>query len=228
MTRGRWAVVAAVVVLLVAGGVALWRAQQEPPLCEGAREARDALLERPFAGGDARSVFVVGDSYSQGTGPDGPDGAWPARLAALARATVTVDGMSSTGYTTGGFCEGEPVTYGDRLAGDDLDGADVLVLQGSVNDGLAGDPDAVRSAAGDLLGEVDDVGRVLLVGPPDIPALEPAQLQTIDRGLADAAGEHGATYLSLLGAGIPIGDDGVHPTDAGQQRIAELVATALG
>ena len=42
MTRGRWAVVGAVVVLLVAGGVALWRAQQEPPLCEGAREARDA------------------------------------------------------------------------------------------------------------------------------------------------------------------------------------------
>lgn len=230
MTRGRW-VIAGLAALLVAGGAGgylLWQHRQETPLCAGAETGRDELLRRPYDGGGSRTVLVIGDSYTQGTGIGGPDLAWSAQLAGLAGATVTVDGMSSTGYTTAGFCSGEPFTYGDRLAEHDLADDTTLVVQGSVNDGLAGEPDDVRSRADALLDEAEGAARVVVVGPPAIPALDAAVLATIDQGLAAAAQAHDAVYLSLLGQDIPITDDGVHPTAEGQARIAGLVAGALG
>ena len=67
-----------------------------------------------------------------------------------------------------------------------------------------------------------------MVGPPTIPALDAAVLETIDRDLAAAADAHDAVYVSLLAEDIAITDDGVHPTADGQARIALLVAAALG
>ncbi len=230
MTRGRWGS-AALAVLLVAGGVGgylVWRNQPDSELCVAVRTARDDLLHRPFEGSGSRAVLVVGDSYTQGTGIGGPDRTWSAQLAGLAGATVTVDGMSSTGYTTAGFCEGAPDTYGDRLAEHDLAGDTALVLQGSVNDGLVGEPADLRSRAEAALAEADDAGLVVVVGPPAIPALDAAVLETIDQALAAAAQSYDAVYVSLLDQDIPITDDDVHPTAEGQARIALLVAAALG
>jgi lysophospholipase L1-like esterase len=229
MTRG-W-VIAALAVLLLAGagvgGYLVWQDRQDSQLCVAAQTARDDLLDRPFEGGGPRAVLVVGDSYTQGTGIGGPAGAWSAQLAGLTGATVTVDGMSSTGYTTGGFCQGDAVTYGDRLAGHDLADDTTLIVQGSVNDGLTGEPGEVRSSADAALGEAEGAARIVVVGPPTIPALEAGVLQTIDEGLAAAAQAHDAVYVSLLAQAIPITDDGVHPTAEGQARIALLVADAL-
>ncbi len=229
MTRGRW-VIAGLAVLLVAagiGGYLVWQDRQDPPLCVAAESARDELLRRPYERGNSQEILVIGDSYTQGSGIGGPDLAWSAQLAELADATVTVDGMSSTGYTTAGFCSGEPFTYGDRLAERDLGDDTTLVVQGSVNDGLAGEPADVRSRADALLDEAEVAARVVVVGPPTIPALEPAVLDTIEQGLAAAAQAHDAVYVSLLGQDIPISDDRIHPTADGQARIALLVADAL-
>lgn len=210
------------------GGYLLLRHEEEPSSCDAVEGDRDALLDRPFEGGGSRDVLVIGDSYSQGTGAGGPAGGWPATLAELAGATVTVDGVGGTGYTTAGFCPGEPITYADRLADRDVSDDTTVILQGGVNDGLAGDPGDVEARAEATLDEAEGAELVVVVGPPTIPALDAAVLGTIDQGLAAAAGARGAVYVSLLAAGIPISQDGVHPTPEGQVQIAQLVAAALG
>jgi lysophospholipase L1-like esterase len=231
MTGGRWVLAVSGVLLLVggaAGGYLLSRDQEDPDLCTSVQAARDELLDRPFEGGGEQSVLVIGDSYSQGTGVGGPAGAWPAALAELSGATVTVDGMNSTGYTTTGFCPGEPFTYAERLADHDVADYTTLVLQGSVNDGLTGEPGEVEAGAEAALEAARDAGRIVVVGPPTIPGLDAAELATIDGGLAAAAEAHDAVYVSLLAAAVPISDDLVHPTAEGQDRIALAVAGALG
>jgi len=210
------------------GGYLAWQRHQDSQLCVVAQAARDNLLRGPFEGGGSLQILVVGDSYTQGTGVGGPGGTWSAQLAGLADATVTVDGMSSTGYTTAGFCPGDPFTYGDRLAEHDVADDTTLVVQGSVNDGLTGDPADVESSSDAALDEAGDAARIVVVGPPRIPALDAAVVETIDRDLAAAADAHDAVYVSLLAEDIPITDDGVHPTADGQARIALLVAAALG
>ncbi|WP_212719153.1 hypothetical protein, partial [Blastococcus sp. CCUG 61487] len=79
----------------------------------------------------------------------------------------------------------DDVTYGERVDDDWID-ADTVVVQGGVNDVLAGRPDDVAAAAGDLLAELEDVPTVLLVGPPNLPGADPADLRTVDDALRSA------------------------------------------
>ncbi|WP_147261950.1 SGNH/GDSL hydrolase family protein [Blastococcus sp. TF02A-26] len=227
MTQRRWMVVAAAVAVLVVGIGAVFlldRPSEAEKQCDDVTQARDDLLA---AADDESAVAVIGDSYSQGTGLAGPDAAWPARLAGLIGAPVAVDGMGSTGFTTAGFCEGDDVTYGDRLA-DDLPETDVVVVQGGANDATLGDPAGVQQAATDLLADLEDVPTVVVVGPPAVPAADRAAVDTVDRGLRAATEGAGRIYVPLIDADIPLLADGIHPTEAGQARIAELIADALG
>lgn len=212
----------------VLGGCGASEDDEDSDLCVAIRAARDELLREPLGGGGSRAVLVVGDSYTQATGLGGPAHAWPATLAEPAAATVTVDGMSSTGFTTAGFCPGEPFTYADRLAGHDVADDTTVIIQGGVNDGLSGDPGELGSSADAALDEAGGAARIVVVGPPAIPALDAGVLGTIDRTLAAAAQEHDAVYVSLLAEDIPIGEDDVHPTAAGQERMAQVIAAALG
>ncbi|WP_155858779.1 SGNH/GDSL hydrolase family protein [Candidatus Blastococcus massiliensis] len=226
MSRERLWVVAGValaVVLAVAVGVVVWLGQDDTADCDAALETRARQMSEPIGG---RTVAVLGDSYTQGTGLAGPEVAWPAALEERLGAPVVIDGVGSTGFTTRGFCTGAEVTYGARLD-DDWAEAEVVVVQGGVNDALTGRPDDVAAAAEDVLGELEEVPTVVVVGPPSIPAAEAEELSTVDAALRQAAEDAGRAYVPLLGKDIPLLDDRVHPTEAGHQRIAELVAAAL-
>ncbi len=217
----------ALLVVLTAGlTVALWPDPELPDGCAEAIDTRDEQLSEPVTSGD-RTIAVLGDSYTQGPGlPGGPDDAWPAALGARLGAEVVVDGVGSTGFTTAGLCAPAEITYGQRLEADPPD-ADVVVVQGGVNDAILGRPDEVAAAAADLLGELADVPTVVVVGPTSAPAADPSKVSTVDDALRKATEDAGRVYVPLRDAGIELLDDQLHPTVPGQQRIAELVAAAI-
>lgn len=229
MTRGRlWlAAGVALAVLVAAGvGVAVWLGRDDSPSnCAPLLDAREQLMSEPFTSGD-RTIDVLGDSYTQGAGLLGPQAAWPSALAMQLEAEVAVDGVGATGFTTRGFCVDEPVAYGERVSTDPPE-ADTVVVQGGVNDALSGRPEEVAAAAEDLLDSLEDVPTVVVVGPPRIPAAEPARVEAVDAALRQATEQAGRVYVPLLDAGIELLDDQVHPTGSGQWRIAELVAAAI-
>jgi lysophospholipase L1-like esterase len=228
MTRGRlWTAAGLALTVLVAAGVgvAVWLGRDPDPACAPLLDAREQLMDEPLTSGD-RTIDVLGDSYTQGTGLLGPKAAWPTALGMQLEAEVVVDGVGATGFTTRGFCADDPVAFGERVE-TDPPGADVVVVQGGVNDALSGDPDAVADAAGSLLDSLEDVPTVLVVGPPRVPAADPARVEAVDAALRQATEQAGRVYVPLLDAGIELLEDQVHPTGAGQWRIAVLVAAAL-
>ena len=216
-------VVGAVVALVVSGSP-----PEEPEAaapCWAVLEAQRDLGPGPVTSGSP-TVVVLGDSFSLGIGVAGPEVAWPAALGERLGAEVVVDGVGGTGFTTRGFCPQSPVLYGERVDADPPD-AEVVVVQGSVNDATGGRPEDVGAAAEDVLEDLEDVPTVVVVGPPVIPAAETADIRVIDAALREAAADAGRVYVPLLDAGIPISPDRVHPTLEGHQRIAELVADEI-
>lgn len=226
MARERLPLVAAIALAVLAAGIglAVWLGREDPADCASTLETRDRQMSEPIDGG---TVAVLGDSYTQGTGLAGPDMAWPAALEQRTGVQVVVDGVGSTGFTTRGFCTGAEVTYGERLD-DDWTQAEVVVVQGGVNDALSGRPGEVAASAGDLLAELEDVPTVVVVGPPAVPAAEPADVRAVDAALRQAADDAGRVYVPLVDEAVALLPDQIHPTEVGHQRIAELVATAIG
>lgn len=214
-----------VVVVAAVVGLVVWLGRDDPAACDAPLETRAGQMAQPVGDG-SHAVAVLGDSYTQGTGLAGPQVAWPAVLGDRLGTPVVVDGVGSTGFTTRGFCTGAEVTYGERLD-DAWADADAVVVQGGVNDALSGRPDDVAAAARDVLAELQDVPTVVVVGPPGVPAAEPADIGAVDAALRQAAEDAGRVYVPLLGENIELLPDRVHPTGAGHQRIADLVAAAL-
>jgi len=228
MTRPRLWIAAGITLLVIvaaAVGTAVWRDGEDAAACWAVVDAEKALGPGPVTSGSP-TITALGDSYSLGVGVAGPEEAWPAVLGRRLGAEVVVDGVGATGLTTRGFCPESPVSYGERVDADPPD-AEVVVVQGSVNDALGGLPDEVAGAAGDLLADLEDVPTVVVVGVPVIPAAEMGDLRAIDDALRAAAEDAGRAYVPLLDEGIEILPDRVHPTVPGQQRIGELVAAAV-
>lgn len=213
---------------VLAGGMYLYRQHAQAALkaehCASVAAARGHLL----AEGQGANVAVLGDSYAQGTGiAAGASGAFPKLLSQQIGEPIQVDGEGSTGFTTDGYCAGQSVTYGDRLHGDGIAGRGVIVVEGGVNDVLTGNPTKVGRAASEVLAALDSSHAVVVVGPPAITAAKAADVRTVDQQLAAATQAAGRVYVSLIGARISLGPDGIHPTQAGQRQIADLIAAAL-
>jgi lysophospholipase L1-like esterase len=226
MTRFRlWLVGGLGLLVVVTGTLALWPKRETLGECGEVLEVRNQQLSEPLTRGDP-TIAALGDSYTQGLGLSGPEVAWPAALGERLGAEVVVDGVGSTGFTTAGLCYLAEVSYGERLESDPPD-ADIVVVQGGVNDALLGRPEAVAEAAAGVLGRLRDARTVVVVGPPPVPAAEPSDIATVDAALRQACDDAGRVYVPLLDAGVELLDDRVHPTVSGQQRIAELVAAAI-
>ena len=231
MTRQRlWIAAGAGLLLVVTAGLAAARPQEPPErefagICGAALGLRQRQLIEPLTDGD-RTIAVLGDSYTQGQGLSGPEKAWPAVLGELLGAEVVLDGVGSTGFTTVGMCAPAEVSFAQRLEADPPD-ADVVVVQGGVNDAILGRPEEVADAAGDLLEKLEDVDTVVVVGPVAVPVADAADLAAIDAALQQATDDAGRVYLPLLNAGVALLDDFLHPTVAGQRWIAELVAAEI-
>ncbi len=169
--------------------------------------------------GAGAEVVVIGDSYSVGLGLDRPMASWPSRL----DGRVHVAGFSGTGFSTGASGCGS-VSFADRAADAVRGGADLVVVEGGLNDFDQSAADISRGFAR-LMHELDGK-QVVVVGPVRAPA-RAADVPRVDRLLSGLARTAGATYVRTAGLDLAYLDDRLHLTEAGHRELGEYVAGAL-
>ncbi|MPQ97921.1 SGNH/GDSL hydrolase family protein [Modestobacter sp. I12A-02628] len=225
------AAIATVPVATSRGGDPISRAESDRLAAAAASADREDAVAAPI------SVLVVGDSYTGGSNEGGVGAkSWTAALGRqLREAGYSVDLSTSAGggagYTVGGS---RGLTF-QQLAEEGGVGFDLVVVFGSRND--LGDSDAVESAAQATYETVranSPNARLLVVEPPWVDADVPNSILEDRDGVAAAAAAAGAAFLDPLAGGWftgpasdLIGDDGVHPDDAGHAYMAELMQPAV-
>lgn len=187
---------------------------------------------------NAIHIAVVGDSYTAGSGEGGngprswPELAW--KLLADRGLQVAADVAAE-----GGAGYGQPGNHGsvfEDLAARAVHRNDVLVVFfGSRNDQPV-DPDrfpGMASGTFKLARFSAPDARFLVIGPPWPGSTPPPAVLAIRDSLRATAAANGAMFVDPIAegwfAGRPdlIGQDGVHPTDAGHAYMAERIAPLI-
>jgi lysophospholipase L1-like esterase len=195
---------------------------------DGGRSAARLTRTRFMAFGDS---LVVGD-------PAAPQAAWPAVLQGQLRAQFASQASSIT--VTNAGVGGERLTAGVLRFEEAFDAArpDVVLLMEGINDLLSLGPETsttllrfmtqqamsrnARVFAASMLPTV--AGRRLSQPVPNLIALN----STIEQ----MCRQQGAVYVDLYTALLPeaeliIGSDGLHPTEAGYRRVADVFFAAI-
>ena len=183
-------------------------------------------------------IAVIGDSYTAGSveGGNGPR-SWPelawgllARSGVAVDADVAAEGGAGYGQRGSRGSLFEDLTTQAVRRNDDL-----IVYFGSRNDQTV-DPRKFPSSAADtfnLARFAAPAARVLVIGPPWPTASPPPAVLKIRDLLRDQAAIVGAVFVDPIAegwfVGRPelIGQDGVHPTDAGHVYMADKIAPLI-
>lgn len=205
-------VVAALLVVHVAD-----RARADGDRC--ARFAAASVERGRTNTGTGSRVVVIGDSWSAGLGLDRLVDSWPSRLAG----TVHVAGFSGSGFSAGaGACR--EVAFADRAPAALRGGADLVVVEGGLNDFTQPDAD-IRAGFTRLMRALDG-HRVVIVGPAAAPARADA-VPRVDDLLASLAERHGVAYVRTSDLSLPYLDDRLHLTPAGHEQFGDFVAQQI-
>src|SRR5688572_5612696 len=214
---------AARLLLILAGSAAAACAPDAEPPPPASAAATPAPAEAPV-------VLFLGTSLTAGLGVD-PAQAYPQRIAERIRAAGLPHRVVNAGVS------GETAAAARRgLAWLLKQRVDVLVIETGANDGLRGqDPDATRADVQALIARArqqEPAPRILLVGmqaPPNLGRPYAERFRAIYPELARANDVALVPFLLDGVAGVPALNqpDGVHPTAAGQERVAENVWTVL-
>jgi lysophospholipase L1-like esterase len=178
-------------------------------------------------------LAVYGDGYSSGSaaGGQGPAG-WPALLAGRLGAQLQLGAAPRSGYVAIGSTGQD---FADQVAATPVPDATVTIVFGSRND-LGQPVDDVSGAVTDTLDAIRSTApdtAIVVVGPAWSNADVPAELNDQRDAVASAAAAAGATFVDPLAEGWfaepgdLIADDGVSPTDAGHQFIADSLAPVV-
>lgn len=177
---------------------------------------------------------VVGDSYTGGSDYGGyPPNGWSSLVlndlqASGKPAVADISGQGGSGYVRRGQ---QGTVFGEEAA-KTVTGADRLVVFfGSVNDAEV-PPDQLAAAVNDAY----DVAKtnapraaLLVIGPVWPRGDAPPPLLGVRDVLAAATSAHGGVFVDpiaegwLQGRPELIGADGIHPTNAGHQVLAQLI-----
>lgn len=225
-TRGAAAVaVVGAIVLLVGGPVGYRKVAGHLEQRDTCRRVAANVKEAPkHLSGGGEQVFLVGDSYSTGyTLPKATDG-YAFLLAEAEGWEATVAAWPGAGFTSEGACGGHGLFI--REVAEAPAGVDLVIVQGGLND--TGHLDRLPGAAADTVESAKaHAKRVVVVGPPVVPALPEEKIKRVDEILHQAATAQGAKYVSLLSLHLATSDDGVHPTTAGADMLAQYVRSQL-
>ncbi|CAN5419170.1 hypothetical protein BH11ACT8_BH11ACT8_14250 [soil metagenome] len=188
-----------------------------PNRCD--RLAADSAQRLTQDTGTGRRIVVIGDSYSVGAGLEHPLYSWPSRLPGR----VHVAGFSGSGFSADASPCGR-VSYADRAPAAVRGGADLVVVEGGLNDYDRSDA-AIRAGFERLVRALDGL-PVLVVGPAPAPSRVDA-VPRVDALLADLSAEHGVDYLSMADLELTYLGDRLHPDAAGQSVFGDTVAAGL-
>ena len=189
-------------------------------------------------GSPVAHVAVVGDSYTTGTDMGGLwPRAWTTRAwQVLARQGVQVAPDVASEGRAGYVVLGDHGSDFEDLTARAVHPNDGLVVFfGSRND-QGVDPgllaDKARSSF-DLARRIAPSARLLVIGPPWPTADPPGEVLQVDNIISGQAADADAAYVDPIAehwfVDRPdlIGSDGVHPTDAGHEYMAEMIAPLI-
>jgi len=215
-----------VVALVAAGlvglvGLAQVRAGAAGDRCD--RYAAQSGARAAVVTGAGARVVVIGDSWSAGLGLEHPAGSWASRLPG----SVHVAGFSGSGFSEDASpCAG--VSFADRAPAALRGGADLVVVEGGLND--YDQPDtAVRAGFGALVRDLRAAGvagRTVVVGPATAPSRS-AAVPHVDALLARLAARHSLPYVDTSSLALPYLDDDLHLTAAGHREVGDYVAARI-
>jgi lysophospholipase L1-like esterase len=221
-------VTAAVVLAVLAGLLVVKTRTDDRASAEVRPVSITAADTRPMLG-------VIGDSFAAGTALGGAGGrGFPMMVAQRVGWRWGTTAIGGTGYVA--QLPGTLPYDGGQVDRMVADHPDVLVVEGSQNDGRA-DVRAVGVAATALFAHLRGAlprTRIVVVGPVASNSAQAAALAGVDRVVGEAARAAGLPYVDALGEGwftdaqaALIGEDHIHPTWAGHQRIADLLGADL-
>jgi acyl-CoA thioesterase-1 len=208
----------ALVAALAASGLLAARARGAGPAkCE--RFAAASVKRGALVTGSGERVVVVGDSWSAGLGLDDPVQSWPSRLPGR----IHVAGFSGSGFSEhASACH--RVSFADRAPAALKGGADLVVVEGGLNDYdhsraeiKAGFARVMRAAS---------AYRVVVVGPATAPSRISA-VPRVDRLLRHLSDKYGVPYVSTVDLDLPYLSDRLHLTPAGHRVFGDAVAERI-
>jgi acyl-CoA thioesterase-1 len=207
----------AIVVALVATGVVAARANAHQSKCERFEAA--SVKRAQHVTGSGERVVVIGDSWSAGLGLDHPVDSWPSRLPGR----IHVAGFSGSGFSAKASACGR-VSFGDRAPAALRNGADLVVVEGGLNDFdrsraeiNAGFQRVLRAASS---------YDVVVVGPALAPS-RANQVPRVDRLLRQLSDKYGVPYVSTVDLDLPYLDDRLHLTPVGHRGFGDAVAERI-
>jgi acyl-CoA thioesterase-1 len=179
----------------------------------------------------SRVVLCVGTSLTAGYGLPDPDLAYPGLLQKRVEAAglpYRVVNAGVSGETSAGALRRVDWLLKQKV--------DVFVLETGANDALRGqDPAATRANIDAILTRAAGASpapRLVLLGMKAPPNFGGVYLREFDGMFPDLARRHGAVLVPFLLEGVAgIASlnqaDGVHPTEEGQKKMADLVWRAI-
>lgn len=188
--------------------------------------------------GNVAHIAVIGDSYTAGSGEGGngprswPELAWQL----LAKRGVDIDADVAAEGGAGYGQRGSRGRVFEDLTAQAVRRNDVLVVFfGSRNDQPVNPQKFPEMAAGtfQLARYAAPTAKFLVIGPPWPTATPPAEVLRIRDSLRAEAAASGAVFVDPIAEGWfvnrpeLIGGDGVHPTDAGHQYMADRIAPLI-
>jgi acyl-CoA thioesterase-1 len=197
-------------------GMRQWHARAAAAPVGCARFVADQEARAQADSGSGARVLVIGDSWSAGLGLADPSRSWPVLLAGR----VHVDGFSGSGFSAHASVCGE-VSYARRAPADLAPGADLVVIEGGLND-VDQTSAAITAGFDDLMRELQGE-RVVVVGPAMAPS-RAAKVPRVDALLAELSAKAGVPYFSPIGLRLDYQPDRLHPTQAGADAFGDAVA----
>lgn len=217
----RWRLALAALLALVAVVVVLQlrHPAEADAAARCATRAEQAAERAAAVTGAGERVVVIGDSWSVGFGLAALERSWPSRL----DARVRVAGFSGSGFSaTASPCPG--VGFAARAADAVADGADLVVVQGGLND-FDQPPESVERGFRALVADLAAYDLVV-VGPHRAPS-RAAGAERVDALLERLCAEAGVRYLRPLDLDLPYLADRLHLTEDGHRRFGDWVAGQL-